>query len=87
MKISDELRERINHMDEDELISFENAIVVFQYFISILGISSILVVLNFMNIFSVLVGIFIVYFLSNLSVSMKHTKDYIYEKLGGSENR
>jgi len=76
-----DLEEKINSMSYEELVSFSGVASTLNFIINILGIGSILFVLNVPGIFTIIAGAVVVHILSGISVVVSQTKRYVAERI------
>ena len=79
--MNEELEKQIKRMNFEELEAYNNAAFLANNLISILGIGIILLVLNFTNFLTILLGIMAVYSLGNISVGMTNTRNLVKQRM------
>ena len=79
--MNDELVKKIDSLDEEELVAYNNAARAANAVVSLLGLGTILFVLNLPNIITIALGILFVMTFSHLSVALCNTRKYILERL------
>lgn len=79
--MNDEVEEKIKNFSRQELYDYHRAIMFINKCVNVVAVSTILLVLFFTNVFSIVAGTIAVYMLGNFSCAINTTKLYIRAKL------
>ncbi len=76
-----ELYAKLNTLSKEELASYETAAISTKKFIDISAVSTLLVILIFTNLFTIVFGGIVVYLMGHMSVNVSNTLAYIRSRL------
>jgi hypothetical protein len=78
---NEELYSKLNTLNRDELESYETAAISTKKFIDVSAVSTLLVILMFTNLFTIVSGGLLVYLMGHMSVNVTNTLAYIRARL------
>lgn len=74
---NDELYNKLSTLSKEDLETYRDSAISIKNFIDVVGVSTIFGMLMFTNIFTILFGGIVVYFMSILSINITNTLNYI----------
>lgn len=73
-----ELKDHIDAIPDDELGQYAATVQILERFVDILGVSIVLLIIIFTSIFTIIVGIPLLVFLSMIGITVKEARIYIH---------
>jgi small-conductance mechanosensitive channel len=79
--MNEEYKKKINSLSIEELALYYSAVRNTSAVVSILGVSTLFVMITFTNFLTIVFGSILVFMFSNFSVGIENTKNYIKDRI------